>query len=198
MKALKTNHDTPTYSKLIKAMRAMMLQADRFEDIRITNVSEEAHVAQGSFYNHFGTLDAARPAVISREEAECWKKMLQYYNRIPIGTFSQKVQRLAVNLTVYINTSSSFRKIVCENAPWYGYFTDTELSGSESMQFHQDLKEYAKSAGISQDQAMMNVHMLLTNTARYANKALGKKIPLTLKETQTDVRKTASHLFPEQ
>ncbi|MBQ1530614.1 MAG: TetR/AcrR family transcriptional regulator [Solobacterium sp.] len=197
MTTVKTNEETLTRKKMLDALEELLLTKN-IEEIAVQDITEKADVGKGSFYRYFSSPYEAQQILICKKEAVCWKKMLQYYSCISTGTFSQKIMRMAINLTAYVNSSIYFQKIVGENASWYEYFSEADSSDPDSREFIEDLNTYAEAAGISQEQAKMNLHLLLTNTARYVSKAINNHYPLTFEETRAFVRKTSGQLFPEK
>lgn len=197
MRTKKITKETRTLDQMLTAGKEMLLFID-IEDFNITKFVEKANVGKGSFYNYFSTPYDVLRALKNNEEEACVKKLFEYYCRITADTFNQKVERMAIYLTTYINSSSAFQRFAGDSTSWYEYFTETVSSVPEcQQQFIEELNTYASSAGISADQAMMNVHLLLTITARYSCKALSKKIPISFEEARIYIRKTARELFPE-
>lgn len=197
MTTVKTNEETLTRKKMLDALEELLITKN-IEEISVQDITKKADVGKGSFYRYFSNPSEAHQILISKKEAECWEKMLQYYSCISIGTFSQKIMKMAINLTAYVNSTLSFRGVVGENASWYEYFSEADSSDPDSREFIEDLYNYAKTAGISQEQARMNVHLLLTNTVRYVSKAINDHYPLTFEETRAFVRRTSGQLFPEK
>ncbi len=197
MEISKVHKESLVYNRMIAAARKLFV-FENGKGITIKNIVDEANVGRGSFYKHFSNPGEVLEVLKNKEEEDCWKKMLEYYCRIPTGTFSQKIERMAVNLTRYIELSSAFQRLVGEDAAWYKYLTESGSSDPEYAHFLEDLNTYAKSTGISENQAKMNVHILLTAASRYAAGAINEKIPLTVKEVRTFIRKTAGLLFPEE
>lgn len=197
MRTKKITKETLTLDRMLTTGREMLLFID-IEDFNITKFVEKAKVGKGSFYNYFSTPYDVLRVVTNNEKEACVKKLLEYYCRISADTFSQKVERMAIYLTTYINSSSAFQRFAGDSTSWYDHFTKTVSSVPEcQQQFMNELNAYALSAGITADKAMMNVHLLLTISARYSCEALSRKKPMTFEEARIRIRKTARELFPE-
>ena len=115
MESIMIRKETLTRRKMLNALKSLLMNKN-IEDIKIQSIREKSGAGQGSFYNHFGDLYTAKQILIIEEEAACWRSMLQYYSCISAGSFSQKLESMAINLTTYIKSSITFQRIVGENA----------------------------------------------------------------------------------
>ena len=192
-----TTKETSAFNKLLRAARALLLTKRPYE-IGVTKIVTKADVAKGSFYYYFNNCNDIIRTLRTIEEDKCWDALLRYFCRTSTGTFSQKIERMAVYLVQYICSSFDFQRIVGEDISWYNCFDKMiEADSEEQEQFNKELYEYAAAIGMSEEQARMNVHFLFTTAVRYSNSALSRESSLTIDETRNYIIKTASRLFPE-
>jgi AcrR family transcriptional regulator len=189
--------ETAVSNRLLSAARELLLTKNSHE-IKISDIKSRAHVGEGSFYRYFSSPYEIIQVLRSIEEEKCMDALLQYFCRTSAGTFSQKIERMAVYLVQYIRSSLDFQRIVGEDISWYNCFDKMiEADSEEQEQFNKELYEYAAAIGMSEEQARMNVHFLFTTAVRYSNSALSRESSLTIDETRNYIIKTASRLFPE-
>ena len=189
--------ETAVSNRLLSAARELLL-TKKSHEIKISDIKSRAHVGEGSFYRYFSSPYEIIQVLRSIEEEKCMDALLQYFCRTSAGTFSQKIERMAVYLVQYIRSSYDFQRIVGENVSWFDCFSKMiDPDSEEQEQFNKELYEYAALIGMSEEQARMNVHFLFTTAIRYSNSALNREIPLTIEETRLYIRETARRLFPE-
>lgn len=189
--------DTATLYRLLHTAKNQYSSKEP-ENIRITHLVKAAGIAKGSFYTYFDQLSDLEKYLKEQEEEECWEHMLGYYSIMDRFTFSQRVTKAALYLMAYTRDNEEFRKITRGNVEWNARFSETGHSGSLYQdQLNDDLRAYTAARGISEEQARMNLHFLLTNAVHYAYDALEQNSPMTYERTREYIASVASELFPE-
>ena len=142
--------ETAVSNRLLSAARELLL-TKKSHEIKISDIKSRAHVGEGSFYRYFSSPYEIIRTLKSIEEEKCWDALLQYFCRTSAGTFSQKIERMAVYLVQYIRSSYDFQRIVGENVSWFDCFSKMiDPDSEEQEQFNKELYEYAALIGMSE------------------------------------------------
>ena len=137
-----------TYDRLLEAAYQLFLQRG-YDAVSIQDITDQAFIAKGTFYNYFRDKDDLKEQLITRKSNELFQMAIATLRQTGIVNFEDQIIFIVDYITDILSQNQDALKLIAKNLS-YGLFNHkvNEIFANDSMDILQNLVRAAEHSGI--------------------------------------------------